>query len=147
MKTMEVQIPFVIPNGFEVDSFDLKSLKLKLKEKPKDVKERIKTVDDLLADHGYTQERFDQLSKDLSSDEKAYRLLKLLTLSLNEGWFPDWDNSSQPKYYAWFYMGGSSGFRFLDYVVWALVFGCRLSPLLQKQRASNARRETLHRSL
>ena len=27
-------------------------------------------------------------------------------------WKPDWNNDKRDKYYPWFYMGGSSGFRF-----------------------------------
>jgi hypothetical protein len=82
-----------------IDSFDQSTGVIKFKPKPKPVKERIKTVADILADNGYTQERFDQLCKDLSDDEKAYRLLKLLAVSLNEGWQPDWNNDNQYKYY------------------------------------------------
>jgi hypothetical protein len=33
-------------------------------------------------------------------------------------WIPNWSDSSQYKYYPWFYMGGSSGFRFHDYDGW-----------------------------
>jgi hypothetical protein len=117
METLKIEIP----KNHEIESFDQSTGVIKFREKPKKINERIKTIADLLADHGYTQERFDQLCKDLSTDEKAYRLLKLLTLSLNEGWFPDWDNSSQPKYYAWFYMGGSSGFRFDGFDTWRSV--------------------------
>lgn len=32
-------------------------------------------------------------------------------------WKPDFDNSNQWKYLPWF-IGGSSGFRFFDYVTW-----------------------------
>jgi hypothetical protein len=30
---------------------------------------------------------------------------------MNEGWVPDWNNSSEWKYYPWFYLN-SPGFRF-----------------------------------
>ena len=33
-------------------------------------------------------------------------------------WKPDWNNEKWDKYYPWFYMGGSSGFRFDDYGLW-----------------------------
>ena len=33
-------------------------------------------------------------------------------------WKPDWDNDKWDKYYPWFYMGGSSGFRFGGYGGW-----------------------------
>jgi hypothetical protein len=33
-------------------------------------------------------------------------------------WTPDWSNYNQWKYYPWFEMGGSSGFRFYDCDFW-----------------------------
>jgi hypothetical protein len=38
----------------------------------------------------------------------------------NEGneWIPDWNDFDQYKYYPWFEMGGSSGFRFVGYDHW-----------------------------
>jgi hypothetical protein len=119
MKNRTLKIPIAIPEGYEVDSFDKSSCQLIVTEKLKDVFERIKTVADVLADHGLTQEDFDKACALLSLDEKAYRILKMLALSLNEGWVPDWNNDSEYKYYAWFYMGGSSGFRFLGCDYWS----------------------------
>jgi hypothetical protein len=108
MQTLKIQIP----DGFEIDSFDTKTSEIKLKPKPKKVTDRIKTVADVLADHGITPEAFSQSCMDLSQDEVGYRLAKLLTKSLNEGWLPDWNNSNEVKYVPWFDMRGSSGFRF-----------------------------------
>ena len=48
-----------------------------------------------------------------TEDEIAYKKLKVIAKALNEGWTPDWNNSSEYKYYAWFYLN-SPGFRF-DY--------------------------------
>jgi hypothetical protein len=107
------QIKFDLPKGFVVDKFDTATATLHIKEAPKKVTDRIKTVSDLLADHGFTQGEFDAQCKGLSQDEIAYRLLKLLAFTLNEGWEPNWDNSNEGKYFPWFYFdGGSSGFRF-----------------------------------
>jgi hypothetical protein len=33
-------------------------------------------------------------------------------------WKPDWNNYSQDKWYPWFEMGGSAGFRFIGYDRW-----------------------------
>lgn len=117
--TNTIQIP--IPQGFQIDSFDLKTGKVTLKETPKEITERIKTIADLLADNGYTQERFDKQCEALSADERAYRLLKLLTQTLNEGWTPDWNDTNQIKYYAYFKMGGSSGFRYSGCDDWSSI--------------------------
>ena len=111
MNKLEIEIP----DGFELDTVDAKAGKIKLKEKPKKVTDRIKTVSDVLADHGLTEEEFDEQCDGIDDDEVAYRILKMLAKSLNEGWTPNWNNDNEYKYYAWFYMGGSSGFRFRGY--------------------------------
>ncbi|HMG93208.1 MAG TPA: hypothetical protein VK589_24295 [Chryseolinea sp.] len=115
MQTLKIEIP----KGYEIDSFDKLSGEIKFKAaKPKNVMERIKTIDDVLADNGITQSTFNDWSEGLSQDEVAYRTLKLLTKSLNEGWVPDWSNSKEYKYFPWFEMNGSSGFRFCDDGFW-----------------------------
>lgn len=114
MKTVKIEIP----KGFEVDKFDLKTGELSFKEKPKNVMDRIKTIEDVLKDNGMTQEEFDKSLYGLVEDEIAYRLAKLICKSLNEGWTPDWSNVNEFKYVPWFKMGGSSGFRFNDFVRW-----------------------------
>jgi hypothetical protein len=108
MKTLQIQIP----EGFLVDSFDQKTGEIKFKPTPKAVTDRIKTIADVLADHNLTQEEFDEECLGMEPDEVAYRLLVMLAKSLNEGWRPDWNDHSESKYYPWFEMGGSSGFRF-----------------------------------
>ncbi len=109
MKTQTITIE--VPNGYNA-SFDQAAGVITLKEKPKNVMERIKTVQDVLADNGISQGSFHKQCEGLETDELAYRLLKLLAKSLNEGWTPDWNDDNQYKYFAWFYMGGSSGFRY-----------------------------------
>ncbi len=42
--------------------------------------------------------------------ENAFRMLKEIIKVKNKGWIPDWDNSSEYKYYPWFYMTAGSGF-------------------------------------
>lgn len=114
MQTLKIEIP----QGFVIDSFDQHSGEIKFKEQPKPVTERIKTIADVLADNKLTQKEFYEQCAGMPEDEVAYRILKLLAKSLNEGWTPDWDNSSQYKYFAYFWMGGSSGFRCRGYVYW-----------------------------
>jgi hypothetical protein len=114
METLTIEIP----KGHVIDSFDQSTGVIKFKEKPKNVIERIKTIDDVLAEHGFTMQEFKNNFAKLDEDEKAYKLLKMLATTLNEGWLPDWNNRNQPKYFAWFEMGGSSGFRFHVYDHW-----------------------------
>jgi hypothetical protein len=106
METLKIQIQ----KGFEIDTFNKATGEIKFKEKSKDVLERILTDEDVLADNGYTLDSFNLACSDLEEHEKAFRFLNLLAKSLNQGWKPDFDNSSQYKYQPYF-LGGSSGFR------------------------------------
>lgn len=119
-------IPIEIPAGFEFEGFDTQKNEVKLREQAKH--ERMKTVADVLADNGLTQEEFDKKCAGLEPDEVGYRLAKLIAKSLNEGWTPDWNDHNQYKYVPWFYMGGSSGFRYDDCANWGSnsVVGSRL---------------------
>lgn len=109
-----------IPKGYVIDSFDQKTGEIILKEQPKSITERIKTIDDVLADHGFTKEDFERITALFDEDEKTYRILKMLAKSLNEGWTPDWNNPAEDKYFPWFYLNdGSSGFRFSGSAEWS----------------------------
>ncbi len=89
------------------------------RDTPKLITDRIKTVHDLLNWNSLSQEDFDRWCDGLEDDEIAYRLLKMLTRTLNEGWLPDWTDANQYKYVVWFDMrGGSSGFQFYVYDAW-----------------------------
>jgi len=90
----------------------------------KTITAKIKTVADVLKDNGTTQKEFDEKYKDIPISVKSFAILELLCKSLNEGWTPDWDDSNESKYYAWFDMrGGSSGFRCDGYDGWGALSG------------------------
>lgn len=111
MKTLKLEIP----EGYEVESFDKETGIIKLKETPKDIRERIKTFDDVLNHLGLDKNDFEYRIEDMTKDEAAYVKVKLIAKALNEGWIPDWTDSSQYKYYPWFRMGSPSGFGFSVY--------------------------------
>jgi hypothetical protein len=46
-----------------------------------------------------------------TSDEVAYKILKVIVKAINQGWTPDWSNTAQRKWYPWFQVS-SSGFGF-----------------------------------
>lgn len=78
----------------------------------KSILERIKNFDDVLTELEISKTDFEFASKGLTKDEIAYREVKLIAEALNEGWQPDWTNSSEAKYYPWFTMGSPSGVGF-----------------------------------
>ena len=106
-----------IPPGFLVDKFDEETGEVSFKENPKNVMERIKTVDDILVDHGLTIEDIDKQFKDVPQHFKYQYIAELLCASLNEGAQPDWENINQAKCYPWFKMS-SSDFQFVDHTGW-----------------------------
>ena len=111
MKTLKIEIP----EGFEIANFDSKTGEIKFKPTPIDIKERIKTLDDVYVDNGTTKAEFEKLYGFLPNHVKAYLQMGMITKSLNQDWEADWNDNSQRKYFQYFYMGGdlgSSGFRY-----------------------------------
>jgi len=120
MKSLTINIP----QGYEVDSFDEKTGQITFRPlKPKDIKERIQSFADVLEAIGPLDPAvldYHKLCKTLESDHHAiaYQKIVCIAIALNEGWEPDWSNSNELKYYPWFEMRGSSGFRFGGDVGW-----------------------------
>lgn len=82
-----------------------------------DIKERVKTFEDACAVLGIEPESV-TVSTD-TKDEAAFKKLKVIVKALNEGWKPDYFNTSEAKYYPWFKMnvsGAPLGFSFHGYV-------------------------------
>ena|SRR5690554_5143251 len=115
MQTLKINIP----NGFKIKSFDESTGEVNFEPIPKDVKERIKTFEDVLEHHGYKRDvedfELECKKRAYTKDEIAYRKIKLIVEALNEGWTPDWTNSNEYKYYPWFRLGSPSGGGFSSY--------------------------------
>lgn len=116
-KTMQINPPA----GFKFQSVDQSSGAINLVEIPKDIKERITNFVDVLIVLGIDGKEFAEQTKNLPTDELAYKQLKLIVQAFNEGWTPDWSNSNEYKYYAWFKMGSPSGggFSYDGYDSWS----------------------------
>jgi hypothetical protein len=125
-KTMQINPP----QGFKFQSVDQSSGAINLVEIPKDIKERIANLNDVIRENGKTEEEFRESCKGLEPDEVAYKMIKEIVKAFNEGWLPDWTNSNEYKYYPWFKMGSPSGggFSFDDFAYWLAtsVVGSRL---------------------
>jgi len=57
----------------------------------------------------------------LSAHAQLVIIARAVNRVANKGkeWQPDWNDVNQWKYYPWFYLGGSAGFRFDDYGTWS----------------------------
>lgn len=81
------------------------------------ITDKIKTYEDACKDLNIDPIENLPFKEVATPDQKAinaFAKLIIIVKALNEGWTPDWKNSSQWKYYPWFRMGGSvgSGFSF-----------------------------------
>lgn len=116
METLTIKAP----KGHVIDKFDEGTGVVTFKPVPLDIKERIKTFEDVLFDHNTNQADFDDECERLEPDEIAYRKVKMIVKSFNEGWTPDWTDSSTGKYAPWFKMSFPSGggFSYYDYDTW-----------------------------
>jgi hypothetical protein len=73
------------------------------------MKKRIKTFEEACSVEGLYPKTVLPYSNPQTKDEmsiNAYASLIIICRVLNEGWSPDWNNSSEYKYYPWFRMSG-----------------------------------------
>lgn len=82
------------------------------------ITDRIKTIEDVYAEAGVNPDRY-KLRLDETVDEQYYRIAKLMVKVLNEGWVPDWNDKSQPKFHIWFEVKSGSGLAYRAYDGWA----------------------------
>ena len=92
---------------------------LKELDEPKDIKERVKTFADACKLVQVTDNQ--KILLDYNGNDKAmiasqsHLKISIIAKALNEGWYPDWSNSNEYKYYPWFKATPGGGFSFLDY--------------------------------
>lgn len=83
-----------------------------------DVMERINSIEAAIAELGADDNEVIRYKKIISvlddPDDHLvnYQTAVLLVRAINEKREPNWDDPNEWKYQNWFYMGGSSGFRF-----------------------------------
>ena len=85
--------------------------------KPSDVKERVKTFDDVIDAEGGLSVEAQKLINYSGNDEAMHGARAMLKVSLickvlNEGWTPNWSDTDQYKYWPWFKFRSGAGFGF-----------------------------------
>ncbi len=81
------------------------------------ITDRIKCMNDVYFTLGINVIEFEKsffFKEDLCASK-----IRLITLVFNEGWEPDWTNSSEYKYFPWFDLSSGSGFSDSDCDDWA----------------------------
>lgn len=86
------------------------------------ITDRIKTFQDACEAVGIKAEHFAAAcdAADDTPDEHAYKYLKIVAEALNEGWKPNWNDSSEAKWYPYFNMDTNAGvgFSYTHYGRW-----------------------------
>lgn len=88
------------------------------------ITDRIKTFEDACKEIGISPA--DILHCDDTTDERAYKQLKIIAKALNQGWIPDWNSSTEHKYYPYFNMKNGFVFYDSDYFSRFSIVGSRL---------------------
>lgn len=87
----------------------------KIIEEPVSITDRVKTFEDACNELNVFPTSIRCTD---TKDEIAYKKLKIICQALNEGWTPDWSDSSQPKYFPWFKYKSGFGFSSAAYDSW-----------------------------
>jgi len=129
MKTLQIEIP----EGFKIDSFDTTTGQIKFAPVPKDIFERVQSLQDAINELGEDDEevKFLRFLEPIGKETHVYGRQEAVVIAkaLNEGWLADYTNSNQSKYEARFYYDSSAGgFVFDDHDCWnsTAVVGSRL---------------------
>ena len=84
------------------------------------ITDRVKTFSDACAIAGATPDVLTLLSTPTADRNliasQGHAKLVIIARALNEGWKPDFTNTSQPKYYPWLQYSSASGFSYCGYV-------------------------------
>ena len=119
-KTLQIQIP----EGFKIDNFDINSGVVKFTPIPKNIIERVKSIDDAINELGETDVEVAELRKLENANITSHILYKqqavVIAKALNEGWIADYTNIDQTKHEPRFYYDSSAGgFVCYDYGRWS----------------------------
>ena len=90
------------PAGYEIDKEKSTFENIVFKEIKKEVTERIKTFSDVCKELGVSEDLFRPVEGVEDESDAAMRKIKAIAKALNEGWYPDFENSNEAKWMPWF---------------------------------------------
>lgn len=93
-----------IDEMFKASDSKQKSVLAKFFKQPLDIRSKIKSFKDACEALGLNPKYV--TSSDDTKDERGYKRLKVIVKALNEGWYPNWENELEYKYYNYFKMKG-----------------------------------------
>lgn len=81
------------------------------------ITDRVKTFEDALeeADEETKRRYQETINDDDTPDECAFKKLKLIIKVINEGWYPNWKDSDEKKWWPWFIVSSGFGFSTSSY--------------------------------
>ncbi|WP_353166743.1 hypothetical protein [Empedobacter brevis] len=118
MKTIQIEIP----EGFKIDSFDETTGQIKFAPVPKNIIERIKTLQDAINELGEQDEQVIELRKlentGITNHILFHQQAVVIAKALQDGWEADFSDSNQFKYTAYFKASSSGGFVCSVFAYW-----------------------------
>ncbi len=85
------------PKGYEVDNENSTFDHIVFKEVGS-------LMDKVYTYHNTTQEKFDKLYENLPKHVKSFEKECMVVAYYNKNWIPDFNNTNEKKWYAWFYL-------------------------------------------
>jgi hypothetical protein len=98
------------------DASDNKQKKVlsKFFSKPESITNKVKSFKDACIVLGVNEDDVFNKKTD-SSDDIAFKKLKMIVKALNEGWYPNWNDDNERKYFIWWNMKGGFSYYAVTY--------------------------------
>jgi hypothetical protein len=103
-----------IDEMFEASDNKQKKVLSKFFTRPESIMDKVKNFKDACIVLGVEEDNVFNKKTD-SSDEIAFKKLKIIAKALNEGWYPNWDNNNEYKYFIWWKIEGGFSFNAVGY--------------------------------
>jgi hypothetical protein len=100
-----------IDEMFYASDNEQKKVLSKFFTRPESIMDKVKSFKDACIVLGVNEDDIFNKKTD-SIDDIAFKKLKIIARALNEGWYPNWGNTNEYKYFIWWNMQG--GFSYYD---------------------------------